>query len=327
MKHYVKLGLWWAILSILILSGCQNDTSPLAESDEDIVAEMVTAEDEDFLYDVGIDDYSEDNMYDGYSTFDGNGKAPIENVTRFGRRVSERPRRGVRSFERIGPDSVKVSVARVFPGAFHILSVEDSNGTRVRTRYIKRLRHIVRRNAIFVKRADTTTDRRWKLAAISLGQGNSTPNASIRIQKVAIASSGGDSTVITDPLNTLLDTRDDVPTFMPGDEVTVTVYLENNTANPVADSTGATETVLLHYGVNREHHARSRFEYRGVDPATGYNVYVGRWTIGQRPFRAYHAIFDAIDNGTIYDDDGNTYPYNSTTWSTPYIVTGASTLK
>lgn len=327
MKRYVKLGFLWALMSMLILNGCQEDTSPLTESDEEIVAEMVTSEDDEFLYDIGLDEYSEDNMYDGYSSFDGtNGKAPIENVVRFGRKVSERPRRGVRAFERLGPDSVKVFVAREFPGVFHILAVEDSNGTRVRTRYLKRLRHVVRRNAIYVKQSDPTADRpRWKLSAISLGQGNSVPNASIRIHQVTIASNG-DSTVFTDPLNTLLDTRDDVPTFMPGDEVTVTIQLENNTANPVADSTGATETVLLHYGVNRQHHARARFEYRGVDPVTGYNVYANTWTIRQRPFKVYHAIFDAIDNGTIYDDDANTYPYNSTTWSTPYIVTANDTL-
>ncbi|MEL6822773.1 MAG: hypothetical protein AAFP70_13510, partial [Calditrichota bacterium] len=68
MKRYVKLGFVWALMSMLVLNGCQEDNSPLAESDEEIVAEMVTSEDDEFLYDVGIDEYSEENMYDGYSS-------------------------------------------------------------------------------------------------------------------------------------------------------------------------------------------------------------------------------------------------------------------
>jgi hypothetical protein len=51
----------------------------------------------------------------------------------------------------------------------------------------------------------------------------------------------------------------------------------------------------------------------------GMNVYEGNWVVGQWP-GIHHAVIDIIDNGTIFDDDINTYPYNSTTWSTPYKV-------
>jgi hypothetical protein len=60
------------------------------------------------------------------------------------------------------------------------------------------------------------------------------------------------------------------------------------------------------------------FSYAGQDDE-GNNVYKGQWTIGQWP-GVHHAAIDVIDNGTIFDDDINTYPYNSTTWSTPYKV-------
>nr|NIT55471.1 hypothetical protein [Fodinibius sp.]NIY24055.1 hypothetical protein [Fodinibius sp.] len=103
--------------------------------------------------------------------------------------------------------------------------------------------------------------------------------------------------------------------------VSIRVKLENTTSNPFIGSDGASETVLLHYGRNRYHHARKRFTFMGTDPVTGYNVYEGFWHVGQQPFRVRHAIVDAIDNGTIYDNDKNLYPYNSTTWSAPYRVT------
>jgi hypothetical protein len=51
----------------------------------------------------------------------------------------------------------------------------------------------------------------------------------------------------------------------------------------------------------------------------GQNVYQGTWVVRDR-FRVHHAVIDVIDNGSIFDDDVNLYPYNSVTWSTPYLV-------
>ena len=132
----------------------------------------------------------------------------------------------------------------------------------------------------------------------------------------------GDFIVFTDPLNTFLNLPDDIPTFSIGELITIKVLLENTTSNPVLDpnGSGATETALLHFGCNRHHRARKRFDFVGTDPNTGYNMYKGTWHVGQQPFRIRHAIIDAIDNGTIYDNDPNAFPYNSTTWSTPYRV-------
>lgn len=324
------------LLMLAVLTNCQKDSDNglSIEEDESLsVQQLVSEDDEDMLYDLGIDDKSEDNMYDGYSTFNGDlGKitASIDTVLRFGRRIEDRGLRRM-DIRRIAPDTFKVFIAREFAGAFVIFEKgDDSTGTRPIIVHRKRLRHVVRRNAIYVKR-DVVTDaaneltdrhrRNWKLAGVSMGAGNSVPHHTIQINEVTVNSSSGTSMVITDPLNTLFFSRKELPTFEVGDSVTVQVKLTNTTANPVdIKGNGSTEIVLLHFGTNRDHHARKRFRYVGTDPATGDNVYEGSWTVRQRPGRAYHAIIDAIDNGSIYESAADQFPYNSTTLSTPYRV-------
>lgn len=186
---------------------------------------------------------------------------------------------------------------------------------------------MVKRKAIFVKRhlndhiSDNPGRGRWRLQAVTLGAGASHPVRTIQIHEVVIYHSSGDSIVFTNPLETFLTVPDDIPTFDQGEMVMIRIKLENGTPNPVIGQDGATETLLLHYGRNIHNHARKRFTFVGTDPSTGYNVYEGSWQVGPQPFRLRHAIVDAIDNGTIYDDDASTYPYNSATWSSPYRVT------
>lgn len=312
-----------ALLALIFASSCEKNSAVPQEDDETAVTAMAQAEDEDYLFDEGFDDVSEDYMYDGYSSF-GKGfdkiTSPIDTVFRFGRKVMERPRRFITDIRRIGPDSIKVFTAREFAGRFIVIEKEDDTTF---VRHVKPLRHVVRRCAIYVKRNpdEEIVRRRWKLASVSLGQGNSLPAQTIQINQISVSSSGGVNVVFSDPLHTMLEIPDDILTFTPGEEVTVQVKLSNSTANPVDPlGNGATETVLLHYGTNRQHHARKHFQYAGVDPLSGDQVYEGTWTVGQEPLRVYHAVVDAIDNGTIYDDDGATYPYNSATWSAPYRV-------
>lgn len=330
-----------ALISAFVLVGCEKDTqSPINDElqDEIELREMAADEGEDYLIDWGIDDGDENNMFDGYSSFSPNTTlpkilTPINNVTRFGRKINNRFARQI-TLTRIAPDSVLLSVTRELRGRFVIFENINSDTTDPDTLaiYRKPLRHIVKRNAIFVKRHPGDSDvsgendrgfrRHWKLQSVSLGSGLSAPTHTIQIQEVVIYNSQGDSIVFTEPLHTFLNIPEDIPTFSPGEMVTIKVTLENLTASPFPDpnGSGATETVLLHYGVNRHHHARKRFDFVGTDPVTGFNVYEGTWQIGQQPFRVRHAIVDAIDNGTIYDNDPNAFPYNSATWSSPYRV-------
>lgn len=322
-----------AILALLLMNGCAKDgADPGADVDDEVVVEQLATDDEEALmYDLGIDDQHEDNMYNGYSSFaNGFGKtnAPIDSVIRYGRIIRER---GLRRLEirRIARDTIAVLSARQFAGLFvTIQALEDTSGSHPITIYRKRLNHVVRRYAVYARHtrdnaSDQLSDHRrgWHLDKISMGDGNSLPNHTITINEMTVVSSGGYNRTFTNPLETIYDSRDDLPTFSPGDSVTVTVKLRNETLNPVdPDSSGSTEKVLLHFGTNRHHHARKAFRYAGTDPVSGDQLYVGSWTVRQEAGGIYHAIVDVIDNGTIFDSDARTYPYNSRTWSTPYRV-------
>lgn len=308
-------------------TACQEDgKTPTAslENDETAIEEMATSDENELLFDALVDDGSEDNMYDGFSTFDNNmGKvtAPIDSVWRFGRRFNPQPRRAIRDFRRISEDTALVAVHRLFTGQFVIFEKNaDSTGNRRAIIHRKRLNHATHRNAIFVKRETDTGRMRWQLDAVSFGQGESRPETTIDILETHITSDRGLDLLITDPLQTFLNSRDEIPSVVPGETVTVQIKLNNSTAHPVDLGNGATETVLLHYGINLRHRARARFEYTGTDPVNGAQIYVGSWTINQRPGHVYHAAFDVIDNGTIFDDDATVFPYNSMVWSLPYRV-------
>jgi len=327
-----KLGIFLVVILIAMFTvvGCEKDSNSAV--DDSVLSEMelqesALDEENDYLLDWGIDDENESNMFDGYSSFPrvfGFPKVmdPIDNVLRFGRKINHRFRRQI-IITRLNPDSVLVSITRQLEGRFIIFAIDTVlQDTSI---YRKPLTHTVKRKAIFVKRHPRYQDNpgrgRWRLQSVTLGEGMSQPISTIQIHEVVVHNSTDDSIVFTNPLETFLTIPDDIPTYNTGQMVTIRVKLENTTSNPFIGQDGATETLLLHYGRNRHHHGRKRFTYMGTDPATGYSVYEGFWQVGQQPFRVRHAIVDAIDNGTIYDDDEITYPYNSATWCAPYRVT------
>lgn len=332
-KWMVLLGV--SLVFLFLFSGCEKNSSSVLDEqalEETELREFVLDEQNEYLLDWGIDDGDEQSMFDGFSTF---GKenafskvmAPINNVVRFGRKIDERFPRTI-IIRRVSPDTVKVFVERVLVGKFVIFEKINADTTDPDTLalYRKPLRHIVQRNAVFVKRAPNTTPAdqevrrgRWKLHSISLSKGSS-PQTTIRIAEVTVYTSSGDTLRFTNPLDTQLLVPEGLPTFQRGETVTVQVKLENTTSNPVVNpNTGATETVLLHYGRSIRDRARKRFEFVGTDPS-GLHIYEGTWTVREPARRPYHAIVDAIDNGTIYDNDPVAYPYNSVTWGTPYRV-------
>lgn len=323
-----KLGIFFMISLITMIGmlGCEKDTSSAVDDNtlsEMELKESILDEENDYLLDWGIDDGSEGNIYDGYGSFP-KVMDPIDEVLRFGRIINHRSRRQF-TITRLNPDSVLVSVTRQLNGKFVIFGVDTNlQDTSI---YRKDLTHVVRRKAIFVKglASDHIQDNpgrgRWRLQSVTLGEGMSQPTNTIQIHEVVVSNSAGNSIVFTNPLETFLTIPDDIPTFSTGETVTISVKLKNMSSNPFIGLDGATETVLLHFGRNRFHHSRKRLTYVDTDPTTGNSIYEGSWQIGQQPYRIRHAIVDAIDNGTIFDDDEIAYPYNSTTWCAPYRVT------
>lgn len=322
------------LLGLFIISGCEKDTnSALSDQqlEDNAITEILTnenIEESDYVMDWGIDDIDESQMYNGFSTFSPGNYfpkilTPIDSVVRFGRILNRRIPRTL-LIRRISRDSILVHMERVWGGNFLILEQPLTEDTLILHR--KPLVHTVKRTAIFTKRTedeDAMRDprTRWRLSAVSMDLGNSRPLPTVAIQQIDITTSTGESYSFTNPLRTIFSIPDDLPVVARGEGVTVQVLVSNNTNNPVVNpETGATETLLLHFGLNRIHRARKQFEYIGVDPNTGYNLYKGVWTVHEPAFRPFHAVIDAIDNGTIYDEDEQIYPYNSMTWGFPYRV-------
>ncbi len=328
------------ILLMLFITGCEkNSTASLdpAMQDQTEIQNFASDDQNDYLFDWGVDDGAEGNMYDGYNNFSAAAPAPLPlsvegitspltNVVRFGRKINRRFKRTI-VIRRVNEDTAKVFVERVLEGKFVIFEKLNADSTDPDTLAVfrKPLRHIVRRSAIFVRRQNVDTaatdDARghWRIYSVSLGEGES-PNSTIDIADVTVSRENGESVVYTDPLQTQLVLREDLLRFVPGEIIKVKVRLSNSTSNPVVlPQSAATETLLLHFGANPRHHGRKRFHFVGVDDE-GLNVYEGKWVVRQRPHHVYHAIVDAIDNGTIYDNDADAFPYNSTTWGIPYIV-------
>ncbi len=339
MKRFTVVLVISGILGLLLFTSCEKDTSSaLSETqlEEQSIEEIVTdenIEESDYLADWGIDDGNEDNMYNGFSTFSPGEMltksfTSINNVVRFGRKLNRRIPRTI-IIRRLSPDSILVHMERIWAGGFFTIeNLSDSGFVSGDTFVVnrKQLIHTVRRSAIFTPRyndeaAMENSRNRWKLSAVSLTEGNSRPAPTVNLHQVQVRSSNGTFFQIENPLRTIWNIPDDLPVFVQGETVVVRALVSNSTSNPVIDpQTGSTETVLLHFGINRFHRARKQFEFAGTDPVTGYHIYEGRWTVHEPALRPFHAVIDVIDNGTIYESDEQTYPYNSTTWGLPYRV-------
>ncbi|RMG66945.1 MAG: hypothetical protein D6715_05765 [Calditrichaeota bacterium] len=334
-----QMGILLVIAAVLLammgLTGCEKNPEGAVSEDVELQS-FAQDENVDLLFDEGIDDPDIEGTTAPGTPFafkNGLGEllSPLNNVVRYGRRIRERFPRTL-AIRRIAPDTFKVFLERVLAGNFVVVEKLNSEADTFVV-HRKPLRHIVRRTAIFVRKAtdrvsdnpsDLERDRRprrgrWMLNAISLLQGNS-PNSTIRIHEVTVTSSGGQSFSFSDPLHTLLEIPGDIPVFAPGEEVVVQVSVENNTPNPLPDSSGALEQVLIHFNTNRHQHHRKEMRFVGKDPVTNFDLFETTFEVGPQRDAFFHAIVDAIDNGTIFDSDEGTYPYRSTTWAVPYFI-------
>jgi hypothetical protein len=328
MKNSILLALF---TSIFILFACNTDNSPLSDErtmDElalqNLVNDIESSEDEDYFYS-NLDEESENNFIDPGSLDPQLMYKPIVPL-RFGRIA--RPL--VRDIRIVFDTDTTATVLfrKEMRGVFRILAADTSGlDTAQIYRVNKRLGHEFQRIAHFAKRGSNTDQRRgWKLVDFSMVDGQSYDfndstfvNPGLEIVKMTVQTDSIDVT-ITDPLN-FFQTKKSVFNFTPGTEVTVKVYVENNTTNPVVFPAGtqATELVRLHHARHRrlKNHKIRYFQWIGQEGNS--NIYQGTWTIGTH-FGIHHAVVDVIDNGTILDDDESSYPYRSVTWGTPYLI-------
>ena len=312
-----------SISLLLILWGCSNDNGPVTTegTDEQQIYQEITniegSEDEDYMY-ADIDEESETNFNDSFSTILQKPILPL----RFGRIRLHPVSRDIRIVF-TSDSTAEAFIYKVIKGSFITLAADKSEADTIDIYRINRpMEHEVQRIIHFVKR-----NNRWRMLEFSLALGNSLSNndpkivnATVSITKVVVSANGEEIEII-DPLD-YFQTRDNVFSYGFGTEIKLTVHIKNETMNPVyfPQGTEQTELVRLHYARHRlrKYYGIKLFTYQGKDDQ-GNNVYQGSWQIGDR-FGVHHAVIDVIDNGTIFDDNTELYPYNSTTWSTPYKV-------
>jgi hypothetical protein len=311
---------------LFILWGCSQDKAPTDStlSDEDqIMSEIQIIEgsaDEDYFY-ADIDEESEENFGEPFESALYKPIIPL----RFGR-VRLHPL--VKNIRIVftSDTTAEAHFLKTIRGNFVSLVADTSETDTVKLyRTVRPMGHEFERVVHFVKRGD-----RWMLQDFSMVLGNSLGvvntadaeivNSTLQITKLVIEV-GDRSVEITDPLD-YFQTRENIFSFNQGTTVKLKVHINNTSINPVGfpGMPDQTELVRLHHARHRlrRMHKINMFSYVGKDDV-GDNVYEGRWVVGE--WRGvHHATIDVIDNGTIFDDDINKYPYNSTTWSTPYKV-------
>ncbi len=315
----------FTLAGMMILASCSDSVVDNANddqtADEQAIKYVLENDEMDILYDDFTD--SNENEFGDYDpNWTGGGMEKDGYLRmRFGRIWNRSMERNIEII-RTSDSTATAYVFRTFNGRFVSATGELRGDTLSLNRFEKRMRHTLERIISLKKRAgadSTTPGRNWKIDAVSLASGKSDPNR-IAISKVVVIPHNADSIVIEDPLAFRM-TRQNMFQFRRFDEVTVRVYVQNSTPDPIVfpEDTRATENVRLHYGRNRRgHHAKARFDWVGQTD-TGQNIYEGTWRIQQFP-GFHHAVIDVIDNGTILDDDDQAYPYNSATWGTPYLV-------
>ncbi|HQU72237.1 MAG TPA: hypothetical protein PLG66_08070, partial [Calditrichia bacterium] len=193
MSGVFLIGLW----GVLLFWGCSNTPNDPAVTDPEVAVEDLAADEEnDYLYDLGLDDQVEENMYVGYSSYSSDPQIPaitVDSTIRFGRKINRRAVRRV-VVERLAPDTLLVRTRRDLAGFFFVFHQTDSATWRG---FRKPMHHIAERSAIYVNTGSRDTDNRrnWQLQAVSLGSGRSATDASIRIHSVTVLYNNGADTL------------------------------------------------------------------------------------------------------------------------------------
>ncbi|MFO7651300.1 MAG: hypothetical protein R6X13_08200 [bacterium] len=127
----------------------------------------------------------------------------------------------------------------------------------------------------------------------------------LRVDSVRAAATSGEVFVLCDPDSLLA--KDDLPTFLPNDTVTVTVW---------ASTTGDSCWAFLHHG-------RSQWPYRWRSPFLRLITmqFERRWLVGDEAYdrpEVRASAIDVIGWGSLLAD--TTQPYVSAAWGIPYVV-------
>lgn len=146
-----------------------------------------------------------------------------------------------------------------------------------------------------------------KVTALAVRTGNAPYD--LRIDSIRVTAASGESLTLADP-DTLL-AKEELPTFVPLDTVTVTVW---------TSTTGDSCWAFLHHG-------RSTWPYHWRHPFLRFATmqFERRWLIGTESYdrpEVRHSAIDVIGWGSLFAD--TTQPYVSAAWGIPYVVKHAN---
>jgi hypothetical protein len=190
------------------------------------------------------------------------------------------------------PAVATVATRANLEGIFHLF-YDDPDNVYLPGVIDKPLAAMAENNAVFVQRGRPHQRHRgWKLVEISGVKIQSIPTTKEILSLEII--SGSVNMVITDPLE--LMPLPDLPTFLPGEEVTLRVTTSDET-----------DYVFLHTAFLKD-------EFQPV----GGGVFEGTWSVGERR-GPRHVAVDVLDRETLFDDEA---PYDSAIWVLHYRVDG-----
>ena len=190
------------------------------------------------------------------------------------------------------PAVATVATIENLEGIFHLF-YDDPDNVYLPGVIDKPLAARAEHNALFVQRGRPHQRHRgWKLAEISGVKIQSIPVTKGILSLEIISQSV--NMVITDPLELL--PLPDLPTFRPGEEVTLRVITSDET-----------DYVFLHTAFLKD-------EFRPV----GGGVFEGTWSVGERRGPRRVAV-DVLDRETLFDDEA---PSDSAIWVLHYRVDG-----
>jgi len=317
-------------LVLLLIWSCENAGEPVEidsrAADEQailsIINEIEDSDTADYFY-ADLDEETEDQFIEPEYEFLAKPVIPLK----YGR-VGLRPLvRDIR-VEFTSDTSARVVFFKVLHGRFRVVTMDSSYMLQ---RIERKMGHKFHRIAYFVKRGaeNESLRRRWHMVATSVVDGKSLGVVdSTRIQTtlhiLKLSVEYADTIlVIEDPLN-FIQRPGSILTLPTGSEVRVTAHVRNDAQNKIRIPTGkGSELVRLHFGRHRNWRSVDMYGIRYMkwigQTADGVNIYQGNWTV-KAHFRINHAVIDVIDNGCIFNDDIQTYPYNSVTWGMPYRI-------
>jgi hypothetical protein len=295
----------WSRLNLLALAACflmlgaRCQQSPQADDESDIRTLLGTSDYTNDDHSGATDDETNDPQGNGFEPGSDNPLVETLPWVRFARKI-----------ERPVPRTLNIAIP-AYPGypettALATITAEPTgdfyvhNDSNRHVTWVKPIADQGVRKVYLTKHNDT-----WRIREMTpWGMSTKNPAYGISIAAVRLAAApSGLSYEYTSP-ETML-TKNQLPAFLPGDTVHVTVTVQSDSAT----------WAFLHRGV-RGHHRRQAF-YR-----TGASTFERRWVVRDDSLPRIPAVrptaIDIIGDPALFGD--TLTPYNSCAWTLPYVV-------